>query len=142
MTWLRAVERLSRSGPSEVADAHHHLRELVGLARVLRPAADAPHLCGVDPCPFAGHPDAAALCTQVLRLAALEIAGAASGGGAEGGAGAPVRVPSSAFLDAVGDAADTVRWCRQTAHPGGDCWFASPHGGDCGDVLKLSHRLA
>lgn len=39
-------------------------------------------------------------------------------------------------------AADAVRWCRQTAHPGGGCWFRSPRGGDCGEVLKLGHLLA
>lgn len=135
MTWLRAVDRLSSSGPSEVADAYLHLRELVGIARSLGPAARGGHRCGGPACPFVGHPDAAGLCSLVPRLAALDVAAL------------PVRrddhaTLAGAFVAAVTEAADTVRWCRLTAHPVGTCWFLSRHSGDCGDVLKLSHRLS
>lgn len=135
MTWLRAVERLSRSGPSEVADAHLHLRELVGVARALAADVRTPHRCGDEPCPFVGHEEAGALCGLVPRLAALDVAALPTNGDVAGSL-------ASEFLAAVADAGDTVRWCRLTAHPGGGCWFASSHGGDCGDLLKLSHRLS
>lgn len=134
MTWLRSVERLSSSGPSAVADAHLHLRELAGLARALSPLALRQHACGIAACPFVGHAEATALCALVRRLDALDV----------------VPVPhedlgpataARAFVEAVEDAGDTVRWCRQTAHPGGACWFGSSPGGDCGDVLKLAYRL-
>ena len=134
MTWLRAVGQLSRSGPSEVADAHLHLRDLVGMARALRPGLEPGHPCGGPGCPFRGHVEAGALCGLVRRLAALDVVAL------------PVRdgtQPQLAdtFVTAVADAADTVRWCRQTAHQGGACWFASPGGEDCGEILKLAHRL-
>lgn len=135
MTWLRAVERLSRSGPSEVADAHLHLRELVGVARALSPVARIDHRCGGPACPFGDHEAAAALCTLVPRLAALDVAALPA-------ARDDVVRLAAAFVEAVADSADAVRWCRLTAHPGGVCWFVSSHGGDCGDVLKLSHHLS
>lgn len=135
MTWLRSVERLSRSGPSEVADAHLHLRELVGVARALGAAARSPHDCGGPACPFPGHPEAERLCALVPQLAALDVAALP----ASGADGTPL---TDMFVDAVAHAGDTVRWCRLTAHPGGVCWFVSSHGGDCGDVLKLSHHLS
>lgn len=135
MTWLRAVERLSRSGPSEVADAHLHLRELVGVARALGPLVREPHDCGGPACPFGEHDAAGPLCSLVPRLAALDVAALP----AQPADGTSLAV---AFVAAVADAAETVRWCRLTAHPGGVCWFVSSHGGDCGDVLKLSHRLS
>lgn len=135
MTWLRSVERLSRSGPSEVADAHLHLRELVGAAQALLSVAPPSHRCGGDRCPFGGHAEADRLCALVPRLAALDIPAL------------PVQEPgdpriADAFVAAVADAADTVRWCRQTAHPGGSCWFSTPDGSDCGEILKLCHRLS
>lgn len=135
MTWLRSVERLSRSGPSEVADAHLHLRELVAVARALGPLVRAPHSCGGAGCPFSPYAEAASLCALVPRLAALDVA-------AMPVAGTEPTALVVSFVDAVADAAETVRWCRLTAHPGGVCWFLPSHGGgDCGDVLKLSHRL-
>lgn len=135
MTWLRSVERLTRSGPSEVADAHLHLRELVGVARALSPAARTDHRCGERRCPFGDHEAAAALCALVPRLAALDVA-ALPADRSDGVALADL------FVAAVADSADAVRWCRLTAHPGGVCWFVSSHGGDCGDVLRLTHRLS
>lgn len=135
MSWLRAVERLSRSGPSEVADAHLHLRDLVGLARALTPLCRHEAPCQAAGCPFAGHPHAAELCAIVPRLAALDVAAHPC---AEREGPALARTFEHAVLRSV----ETVRWCRQTAHPGGVCWFVSSHGGDCADLLKLSHRLA
>lgn len=134
MTWLRAVERLSRSGPSEVADAHLHLRELVGVARALTSLAPPAHRCGGPRCPFSGYAEAEPLCGLVPRLAALDVAALPA-------QWADVPQLAGTFATAIADAADTVRWCRQTAHPGGACWFSSSYGGDCGDILKLSHRL-
>lgn len=135
MTWYSTVERLSRSGPSEVADAHLQLRALARLARVVAPAATAAHRCGTEACPFGAHPEAAALCAIVPRLAGLEIP---TGPAETPDPGQAARL----LIAALRDAADAVRWCRQTAHPGGSCWFASVGGGGCADVLKLSHRVA
>lgn len=137
MTWLRSVESLARSHPAEVTDAQLQLRELVRLARALAPAVVV-HPPGAhdpaSPCPVVG-PHADALCALVPRLAALDVHAA------------PARLPVDAvlglFREAVADAGDIVRWCRQTAHPGGGCWFVSSHDGTgCGEVLKLSHLLA
>jgi hypothetical protein len=133
VTWLRSVESLARSSPAPLADAQHHLRELVGLARALAPAVASAHVCGTRTCPFAAHPLAADLCALVAPVATLDVAAVPVAGSGE--------AVAARFVDRVREASDVVRWCRQTAHPGSSCWFTSPDGPGCAQVLKLSHRL-
>lgn len=134
MTWLRAVEGLARCGPSEVAEAQLQLKRLAGIARAIGPHLHegVPH--GPE-CLLADRPHGERLCALTPQLAGLDVASASVDAT---GADELARRLHEAVVDAV----DTVRWCRQTAHPGGACWFLSAQGGDCGDVLKLGHLLA
>lgn len=136
MTWLRSVDRLARSGPSEVADAHLQLRELARIARALLPHVRHDGPCEPGRCRLAtAHSRGAELCRLVPTLAALDVATGPH----------PTTDPDALIAElahAVAASVDVVRWCRQTAHPNGACWFLSAQGGDCAPVLKLAHELA
>lgn len=146
---VHVAERLTRSGPSEITDARHHLEDLVRTARALTAVAghhvpDPPGwACPAAACPLAHRTHGRELCAAAHRLAATDP-------------GAPVPfvtfgAPSvddlvARFEATLVGAVDAVRACRQTAHPGGSCWFR-PHGaapsphGHCGEVLHLVHRI-
>lgn len=132
MSWIDVAGQLSRSGPAEVVHARRAMRDLVRPARQLL----ADHGCGIPDhagCPFTGRPFAADACALVPALAALDVA--APGAGDD---------PAGELLAALADAGETVRWCRTTAHPSGDCWFRpttldGDHG--CASVLRLVLRL-
>lgn len=104
------------------------------MARSLTSLTPPEHRCGGPRCPFRDHAEAELLCGLVPRLAALDVAALI-------GRGDDLSEVGASFVEAMAEAGDTVRWCRQTAHPGGACWFRSPTGGDCGEILKLAHRL-
>lgn len=111
---------LAHSGPAELARAWAHRDLLLAAARRLLASDD-----GRDG-RYAAH-------DLVRRLALVEDA--------------PVMVAElawarQAFEDALTDAVDAVRCCRQTDHRLGRCWFAAEPGGDgCSEVLRAAHRL-
>jgi hypothetical protein len=127
-----ATEGLATCGPDRVADARRQVEDLATLARAIRPRLHPGRPHGPR-CRLARHPHGARLCRLVTSLAALDVARAELPRG---------DVSVDALALRLVTAADAVRWCRQTAHPGGSCWFRSRHGGDCGEVLKLGHLLA
>lgn len=134
MTWLRAVEGLARCGPSEVAEAQQQLKRLAGIARALTPHLHDEGAHDGD-CRLASRPHGDRLCSIVPQLAALDVKAARV-------VERDAEVLTADLTAAMVDAVDVVRWCRQTAHPGGTCWFLSARGGDCATVLKLGHLLA
>jgi hypothetical protein len=127
---------LARSGPAELADAQHHLDRLLAHAAALHAAASHDPdiaVCEDAACRLPGVDDGSDLCALADRLAGLHT----------GPPPPPVPVARAveAFRAALVDALDAVRACRQTAHPGGRCWFATmPDVDGCGEVLRLAHR--
>lgn len=139
MSWLRSVERLSRSVPSEVTDARIQMRHLVAAAQAVASLGGRAELCTPDTdcvaagCPLAHERDGASLCQLVSRLAVLE--GQAQSEPSDD-ADPIVRLRSE-----LAGSVDLVRTCRQTAHPAGKCWLAYPDGREgCSEVLRLAHR--
>ncbi|MTV25437.1 hypothetical protein FTX61_08455 [Nitriliruptoraceae bacterium ZYF776] len=136
---LRAEPPLARTDGRDLALARRHRDALVAAA------VDLVHAAGHDPdaapfaaarCGLADHRIGTELCAVAHALTRL--------------ADAPAWPDAAASLDAalrtfhlrLGDAADAVRACRQTAHPAG-CWFTAVPGGDgCGAVLRLLHRAS
>lgn len=135
--FVTAREVLSRSTAAELATARAHRDALVAAAVALTSAAGHdPDLatCAQAGCGHAAVPDGPALCAMAHRLARLPDAPAT-----------PPAVPFLAavahFRSALVGSADAIRACRQTAHPGDDCWFSPVPGLDgCGEVLRLLHR--
>ena len=135
-------ERLSRSETGEIERARTHLARLVGASQALV-AACGHHpdrgTCADAACLLAEVEWGPARCHLAHRLAMLDVVDV------------PVpRLPTvngtvahatHRFDRALLDSLDAVRACRQVAHTGGACWFASPGGPDgCLEVLRLAHR--
>lgn len=123
----QSVDRLNRTAATELTDALRQRDDLVAAAKRVEPFRSA--LRELD--------DGAALAALVHQLGSLPTPTAAP---------RPVEdIPSlvQRFLLTLANSLDAVRYCRLTEHPSGRCWFRSGSGGsDCGEVLRLAHRLS
>jgi hypothetical protein len=125
---------LARSTTVEQATAWHHREALIAAAVTL--VSSAGHdpdraSCDEASCRLADD----RVCDVAHRLARLPGAPAAS-------PARPIDEAAAWFTVALTAAADAIRHCRQTVHPGHGCWFSADTGHDgCGEVLHLMHRL-
>lgn len=135
---LAAEPSLARSGDAELALARGHRDQLLAAAAELVLA------CGHDPdvatcteaaCALGPRPDGPQMCRVAHDLArCVEVSPTARQ--------LEIDAAVAGLRNALAEAADAVRSCRQTAHRSGTCWFAAAPGLDgCGPVLRLLHRL-
>jgi hypothetical protein len=136
-------DRLARTETGEIDLARAHLARLVLAARGLVAAAD--HDPDRGPCEDAGCAlaevdNGEVRCRLAHRLALLDVVDAPVP--PPGADPSPLPRALTRFDRAAVEALDAVRACRQTGHPGGNCWFSATPGHDgCGEVLRLAHRM-
>lgn len=134
----RASDALTRCGAGELAQARTSRDLLLASARVLAELLDHdPDRadCRDAGCAMAADPNGD-WCGLVRRLANVEPSHDADHERVR------FAVALRRFELALTGAIDAVRFCRQTEHGAGRCWFASrPHVDGCGEVLRALHRL-